>query len=298
MIISNGTLQTLFTGFSTAFAGGFGATPSSYRRVAQVVPSSTRQNEYGWMGQIPRVREWVGDRVVQNISTSAYTIRNRDFELTVGVKRTDIEDDNLGVYSTLFSELGRSAGSFPDELLWPLVAAGFATACYDGQYFFDSDHPVLDASGVPQSQSNTGGGAGTAWYLFDTSRMMKPFIFQERKAMSQLIRKDQETDDNVFTKGEFVYGTDGRCNVGYGFWQLAYGSKQTLDAAAYATARANISGRTGDYGRPLGLTPNLLVVPPSLEGAGRDILESDTLSTGGRNKWYKTAELLVVPWLQ
>lgn len=297
MIINSGALNTLYTGFSTAFAGGFGATPSQYQRVAQVVPSTTRSNEYGWMGQIPRVREWLGDRVVQNISTSAYTIRNRDFELTVGVKRNDIEDDNIGIYGPMFQELGRSAAAFPDELLWPLVASGFATNCYDGQYFFDTDHPVLDANGVAQSQSNTGGGSGTAWYLFDTSRMMKPFIFQNRKSMDQLIRKDQATDDNVFDRAEYVYGVDGRCNVGFGFWQLAYGSKQTLDAAAYATARTNIMGRKGDYDRPLGLMPNLLVVPPSLEGAGRDILESDTLSTGGRNKWYRTAELLVVPWL-
>ncbi len=162
------------------------------------------------MNQLPRVREWLGDRVVQNVSTSGYTIRNRKFEQTVGVPRDDIEDDNLGLYAPLFAELGRSAAAFPDELLWPLVAAGFAAACYDGQYFFDSDHPVLDANGVAQSQSNTGGGSGTAWYLLDTSRMMKPFIFQDRKSMSQLIRKDQETDENVFNKGEFVYGVDGR----------------------------------------------------------------------------------------
>lgn len=297
MIINSGTLNTLYTGYSTAFAGGFGATPSFYQRVAQVVPSSTRSNEYGWMGQIPRVREWIGDRVVQNISTSAYTIRNRDFELTVGVSRNDIEDDNVGIYGPMFQELGRSAAAFPDELLWPLVASGFTTNCYDGQYFFDTDHPVLDANGVAQSQSNTGGGSGTAWYLFDASRMMRPFIFQNRKSMDQLIRKDQPTDDNVFDRKEYVYGVDGRCNVGFGFWQLAYGSKQTLDAAAYATARENIMGRKGDFARPLGLMPNLLVVPPSLEGAGRDILESDTLATGGRNKWYRTAELLVVPWL-
>lgn len=297
MIINSGTLTTLYTAFSTAFQGGFGATPTSYQRVAQVVPSATRSNEYGWMGQIPRVREWLGPRVAQNISTSNYTVRNRDFELTVAVDRNDIEDDNIGIYNPLFSELGRSAAAFPDELLWPLLPAGFSTNCYDGQFFFDSDHPVLDANGVTQSQSNTGGGAGTAWYLFDVSRMMKPLIFQTRKPMSQLIRKDQDSDQNVFDRKEYIYGIDGRCNVAYGFWQLAYGSRQTLDAAAYATARAAMMGRRGDFDRPLGITPNLMVVPASLESAARAILSADTLSTGGANVWYQTAELLVVPWL-
>lgn len=297
MIVNSGTLNTLYTGFSTAFAGGLGATPSHYRQVAQVVSSTTRSNEYGWMGQLPRVREWLGDRVVQNISTSAYTIRNRKFELTVGVKGDDIRDDNIGLYSPLFQELGRSAGAFPDELLFPLFAAGFSTACYDGQYFFDSDHPVLDENGVAQSQSNTGGGSGTAWFLLDTTRMMRPFIYQERKSMSQLIRKDQEDDEKVFDKDEFVYGTDGRCNVGYGFWQLAFGSKVTLDASGYEAARSAMTGRKGDYGRPLGITPNLLVVPSTLEGAGRRLLKSQVDAAGASNPWFGSAELLVVPWL-
>ncbi len=86
-------------------------------------------------------------------------------------------------------------------------------------------------------------------------------------------------------------------NVGYGFWQLAYGSKQTLDATNYAAARAAMTGRRGDYDRPLGIMPNVLVVPASLEGAGRALIEADTLSTGGKNIWYRSAELLVVPWL-
>ena len=53
----------------------------------------------------------------------------------------------------------------------------------------------------------------------------------------------------------------------------------------------------GDYGRPLGIKPNLLVVPPALESAGRKILNSENASGGETNEWKGTAELLVVPWL-
>ncbi|MBN8190503.1 Mu-like prophage major head subunit gpT family protein, partial [Salipiger thiooxidans] len=92
-------------------------------------------------------------------------------------------------------------------------------------------------------------------------------------------------------------GADARFNSGFGFWQMAWGSKQTLNAANYATARAALSGMKGDYGRPLGLMPNLLVVPPSLESAGRKLLNSE-LGTGGEtNEWKGTAQLLIVPWL-
>lgn len=297
MLLNTTSLRSLYTGFNSAFQSGFSGVAAQYDRVALTVPSTTRSNEYGWLGQFPRIREWIGDRVIQNLEAHTYSIRNRSFELTVGVEREDIEDDNLGLYGPMFTELGRAAATFPDEMVWPLVKSGFTSKCYDGQYFFDTDHPVLDETGTAQSVSNTGGGSGTPWFLMDVSRGIKPFIFQQRKTFSNLIRKDEEKDENVFNAKKFVYGLDGRCNVGFGFWQLAFGSKQTLDAAAYAAARAALMGMKGDYGKPLGIMPNLLVVPPALESAGRKILNSELGSGGETNEWKGTAELLVVPWL-
>jgi phage major head subunit gpT-like protein len=78
---------------------------------------------------------------------------------------------------------------------------------------------------------------------------------------------------------------------------MAWGSKQTLNAANYAIARGALMAMKGDGARPLGLVPNLLVVPPSLESAGRKILNSEYATGGETNEWKGTAELLVVPWL-
>ncbi|HQS08725.1 MAG: hypothetical protein B7Y12_02150 [Rhizobiales bacterium 24-66-13] len=297
MLLSSTTLRSLYTGFSAAFQGGFSGVTPQYARVAQVVPSSTRSNEYGWLGQMPRIREWLGDRVVNNISTNGYTIRNKSYESTIGVDRDDIEDDNIGIYSSLFSEFGRSAATFPDELVWPFLKTGFSTLCYDGQYYFDTDHPVLDANGNVQSVSNTGGGSGTAWFLVDASRMVKPIIYQERRPFSQLVRMDAPTDEVVFNRKEYRYGLDGRCNVGFGLWQLAYGSKQTLDATSYANARAALGTMTGDYARPLGVQGNLLIVPATLEGAALRVVKNQKLANGADNEWFGTAEVMVVPWL-
>lgn len=297
MLINSANLRALYTGFSAAFQGGFGGVAPQYGRIAQTVPSTTREQEYGWLGEMPRIREWIGDRVVQNIGNHGYTIKNRKFESTIGVASDDIEDDNLGLYSGLFEEFGRSAATFPDELVWPLLASGFAARCYDGQYFFDTDHPVLDENGVVQSVSNAGGGSGTAWYLMDVSRVIRPIIFQTRKPLSNLVRMDAATDETVFTSGKARYGIDGRCNVGFGFWQLAYGSKQTLNPTNYEAARVAMRSMKGDYGRPLGLNPRLLVVPPSLEGAALDIVRSVLVNGGESNKWAGSADVLVADWL-
>lgn len=298
MIINSANLAALRTGYSTAMQKGQqSAAQPQADKIATRVKASQKEQKYGWLGKMPDVREWIGDRVVQNIAEHDYAIKEKKFELTLGVDRDDIETDNLGHYALLFEQMGESTVTKPERLIWDLLNAGFATGCYDGQNFFDTDHPVLDKDGKEQSVSNTGGGAGTPWFLLDTRRVIKPILLQVRRDFDQLVAKDKVTDDNVFDRNEYVYGVDARMNVGFGFWQQAFGSKQTLDADSYADARAKMASFKGDYGRPLGIMPNLLVVPPSLERAGRKILNSENAAGGETNEWKGTAELLVVPWL-
>ncbi|WP_440411137.1 Mu-like prophage major head subunit gpT family protein [Neorhizobium petrolearium] len=297
MDINSQSLRSAYVGFNAAFQSGLTLATSMWSRVATRVPSNTKTQEYGWLGQIPGFREWIGDRQVNGLAKHGYALKNRSFENTIAVDRDDFEDDNLGIYTPVFQQFGSTAVTFPDTLVFPLLKDGFETECYDKQYFFDPDHPVLDRHGNPVSVANTDGGAGTSWFLLDVSRPLKPLIYQERKSFTNLVRMDSETDEAVFTRKEFRYGLDGRCEVGFGFWQMAWGSKQTLDATHYETARAGLSGMKGDYERPLAINPGLLVVPPSLEGAARRLIANETLPQGGTNEWYRTAEILVVPWL-
>jgi phage major head subunit gpT-like protein len=297
MEINHATLRSAGVGFNAAFQRGLTSSSSLKDRVATTVRSTTKSNEYGWLGKAPRFREWIGDRVINAMAKHGYTLTNRSFENTIGVDRDDFDDDNLGIYAPLFEELGAAAQSFPDELVFALLKLGFLTNCYDGQYFFDTDHPVLDEAGKLVSVANTDGGAGLPWFLMDVSRPLKPLIYQERKPFNNLIRKDKDDDDNVFFRKEFLYGADGRCQVGFGFWQQAWGSRQTLNAANYETARVAIGSMKGDYGRPLNLNPRLLVVPPALEGAANAIIKSQLINGGESNPWAGTAEVLVVPLL-
>lgn len=296
MLINGTTLKSLGVGFSAAYQRGLGRAPSQRNLIATTVPSSTKENEYGWLGKFPKMREWLGDRVINQMSGTGYAIKNKPFEVTIEVDRDDIEDDNIGFYAPLFEEMGLSTETHPDELVWPLLKAGFTTNCYDGQYFFDTDHPVLDENGQIVSVANTDGGAGTPWFLIDDTRALKPIIFQERKK-PQFIAKDNPEDENVFMRKKFLYGVDARYNVGYGFWQYAWGSRQALNAANYATARAALSGMKGDYGRPLGIRPTLLVVPPALESAALKIVNNELGANGETNEWKGTAKVEVVPWL-
>ena len=167
MQINNANLKALQVAFNAAFKAGLGQAASQYLQIATVVPSTTGSEEYGWLGQLPGLREWLGDRVVHAIGNHGYTIKNKPFELTVGVPRTAIEDDQYGVYTPLMTEMGRAAEAHPDELVFRLLKNGRSELCYDGQPFFSTSHKVLNEKGKEVSVSNLSddGGAGASWYL-------------------------------------------------------------------------------------------------------------------------------------
>jgi phage major head subunit gpT-like protein len=279
--ITPALLEAMFEGFNTRFSQAFGDVKPEWGRVAMEVPSTASAENYGWMTQVPRIREWIGDRVVNAIKAYGYRIVNKTFESTIGVPRESVEDDTYGVFAPLFSEMGRSVAQFPDELVFPLLDAGFATPCYDGQNFFDPEHPVLDANGNAQGVSNVQAGAGPAWFLMDTTRYVKPLVYQTRRAFDFISKTDPRSSDRVFMQKEFVFGVDGRCNAGFGFWQFAYGSQAPLNRANFRAARAAMINLKGDYGRPLGVKPNVLVCGPSLEQTARDLIKSKFLAVDG-----------------
>lgn len=296
MIVNGTTLNTLGTGFSALFQRGRAKITPLRQMISTDVPSTTGQNEYGWLSDLPGMREWIGDRVIHQMEANGYIIRNKAWEQTISVKRDDIEDDNVGAYTLRFQLMGEAAGQHPELLAFDALKNGFSQKCYDGQNFFDTDHVVLGEDGKETSVANTDGGDGLPWFLLDDSRSILPIIFQNRRPLS-FTAKDKPTDGNVFDRAEYVYGADARYNVGYGFWQTCWGSKQPLNADNYGGARAALSSMTGDYGRPLGISPTLLVVPPKLESAALKIVNNELGANGESNEWKGTAKVVTVPWL-
>ncbi|GAB2933618.1 Mu-like prophage major head subunit gpT family protein [Rheinheimera gaetbuli] len=286
-IVNSATLNALRVSFSKKFQEGVARAQPQLTAIATVVQSSSASNTYGWLGQFPKFREWIGDRVLKSMKEHAYSVTNKSFESTVAVDRDDIEDDNIGVYAPMMDEMGYAAAVFPDELAFPLLKAGFTNLCYDGQNFFDTDHPVnaeVDGSGVDASVANViidGAYVGEPWFLLDVSRSLKPIIFQERtKAKFNVM--DNPDDEAVFMRKQFRYGTDMRCNVGYGFWQMAVGVKKTLGYQTVWDAIGMMKGFKADGGRPLGLGKGklLLVVPSSMEQLALQLKEREQISDG------------------
>ena len=236
MLLNKASIMAVFTTLKTVFNKAFEAAPSLWEKTTMKIPSGSSQNDYSWLGRFPKMRKWIGDKVYRKLKAHTYTIVNDDWEATVAVDRNDIEDDNLGIYKPMAQDAGFSAKQLPDEIDADLKNNAFANECYDGQYFYDSDHPVTNANGVEASVSNLGTAALSA-------------------------------------------------------------ADNTNAAASYGAARLAIMNFTDNEGRPLGLIPDLLEVPPALEATARILCKNDKLLDDNPNPYVGTAQYIVNPRL-
>lgn len=303
MILNTTNLTTLFVALKSTFNRAFDASPSMWDQVATLVPSTTRENSYAWLDRFPRLREWVGDKVVKSLTQHNYTLANKSFEATVEVDRDDLEDDQLGIYAPQAQEAGFSAKQWPDELVFEALNEAFSKKCYDGQPFVSEKHPngkdkadkailvsnqgtaPLSAESLDKAKASYGKGRtvlrnmkdtegrplnvrptllvvppaledtanalmtaerlddgktniykGTAkvlvvpwltdddaWFLMDTNRAIKPLIFQQRKKPVFVSQQDMNNPD-VFNRKKLKFGAEARGSVGFGLWQMIYGS--------------------------------------------------------------------------
>ena len=298
------SLSDLHVTFSAAFFSALAAAPATeWQRIATRMPSGSAKNSYPFLGEMPGMREWIGQRITRQITNHRYEIENRKFEHTFTVKKDELDDDaggTIALYSGFAGIAARAVALHPDELVMGegLVLAD-SKLCYDGQYFFDTDHPYLqDVPGTsPTTYSNDMGGSGDAWYLLDTSKALKPLIYQVREApkFQSMTALD---NPSVFASHEFTFGAHCRDAVGYGLWQTAIKSRQTLNETNFRAARMQMQKIKNDEGRNMGLNPTLLVCPRgTVQEAAEKLFGQQYLATGESNSLYKAIDVMVSNYL-
>lgn len=149
-LVTRDFLSATYTGFKSLFDKALSAADPLYLKIATIVDSTADKESYNWLGAAPAMRQWVDERVPGALRTHAYDVENHKYEATIEVDRETFEDDRLGQIKPRIEELAVRAAMHPDELVCNLLNAGFTTTCYDGQYFFDTDH----AEGASGAQSN------------------------------------------------------------------------------------------------------------------------------------------------
>ncbi len=146
MLVNKSSIQSIFTGLKTTFNNALTAQTGNWQATAMEVQSNSRGEDYAWLSRFPMMRKWIGEKSIKALAANKFTAVNEDWETTIAVKRNDIEDDSIGIYSAQAHMAGDSAAELPYIIIDELKNNGFINTGIDGQFFYDTDHEVKGAS--------------------------------------------------------------------------------------------------------------------------------------------------------
>lgn len=129
--------------------------------ISNLFQSNQAIETYKWLGQSPALREWVGGRVAKTFRENGQIISNVHYEATMEVLVEELRRDKTGQIMMRVRELAQRVNSHWAKLISPLFLSGESTNCYDGQYFFDTDHSEGD-SGTQSNDVSYAAATGTA----------------------------------------------------------------------------------------------------------------------------------------
>ena len=137
MDINRANMQALFTGYNRVFMDAFQSyVDTTYAQFVGEVNAGTNQIDMPMLEQLTGMREWQDVRQIKNLKSEKLTIKARYFEDTVGVKREDVEDDQYGLYNSLFQTMAMNAANLPNDITNELLAAAGSAKWLDGAAFF------------------------------------------------------------------------------------------------------------------------------------------------------------------
>ena len=123
-------------------------------------------------------------------------------------------------------ESGRPLNITPNVLLVPAALEDIANALMTVDKLEDGKpNPYKGTAKVKVSARLTD---DNAWFLLDTTKPVKPFVYQQRKKPVFVQQTNMESP-SVFMEGVFHFGAEARGAGGYGFWQTIFGSTGTVD---------------------------------------------------------------------
>lgn len=122
-------------------------------KISTTITSNTQVQKLPWTQFFPQMREWLGDRVLNNYVVQDLQVDNKTWELTASISRNSIEDDQFGVFLNMGPErIVREVMLLADKQITLKIEENPVT--FDGVPYFDGYHPVDPSGLVGGTQSN------------------------------------------------------------------------------------------------------------------------------------------------
>ncbi len=148
-------IEAAYVGFHKTFNDRLQKAESVFSRIATVVQTTELVDRQVWLGSTPKMRRWVGDKVLHKLRAESHPIVTYPHEASLEVPKHDILNDKLGLWQSKINDMVDAYSWALDELVVGMLAAGVdgtdLGASYDGQNLIDTDHTALSIGGTSQS---------------------------------------------------------------------------------------------------------------------------------------------------
>jgi len=113
--------------------------------VSNLFSSDQASETYQFLGQSPAMREWIGGRQAKGFRGEGITIVNKHYEATIEFQKKDVRRDKTPQIEARINDFADRGQTHWASLLSTLLLNGPSTVCYDGQFYFDTDHSEGDS---------------------------------------------------------------------------------------------------------------------------------------------------------
>lgn len=122
-------------------------------------PSDGHSEKYAWLGDVPQVSEWIGDKTIGSLKDYDYEIKNKDYYAGFSVDRNEIDDERISAIMPRVDSLAQAVAQWPWELVVELIEDGGTNLAYDGNAFFSdrggNNDNIVSGTGTSVSELRT-----------------------------------------------------------------------------------------------------------------------------------------------
>lgn len=158
----NESLWTLGVKAALVQAAELNEEPSLVGVVAERVESTTKTENYPWIGEAFAMRLLRGELETQGLSDTVYSITNDRYEIGLRIHKDHLKDDQLGAQMKRVQQMSDIALRFPNKLIVAALEAATSLSGHDGVSFFNNAHPARTAQGSALDNLLAGTGVTTA----------------------------------------------------------------------------------------------------------------------------------------